>query len=312
MSTSFPDPRYPQSSKKSLTNLEEKKPLGKILLEAGLVSIYQIEIALEEQKQYDLRIGEILANHGWIKQETADFFVDKWPNIIQNQQKRPLSYYLFAAAIIDKDQLFTLRHKQLQTNSDSLLHRLALEEGYVKQVTVDFFLKHLFNVNSIHNLSFTKPYELIKNYVNGKTNFQKLELSQVPLNGVRLKKVILDFSILRQANLKKSNLSYSSLVEVNLTLADLELANLSHVNFKRACLIEANLRKSNLEQANFQGANLQEADLRAANLKNASLISADLRGSKLDSEYSYDVFYNQYTMFSANFNPIKAGWKLKN
>ena len=311
MSTSFPDPRYPQLSKKSLTNLEEKKPLGKILLEAGLVSIYQIEVALEEQKQHNFRIGEILANHGWIKQETANFFVDKWPNLIQTQQKRPLSYYLFAAAIIDKDQLFSLRHKQLQTNSDTSLHKLALEEGYVKQVTVDFFLKHIFNVNSIQNLSFTKPYKLIKNYVNGETNFQRLELSQVPLNGVRLKKVILDFSILRQANLKKSNLSHSSLIDVNLTLANLELANLSHVNFKRACLIEANLRKSNLEQANFRQANLQEADLRAASLKNASFGSADLRGAKLASEYSYDVFYDNQTMFSSNFNPIKAGWKLK-
>ena len=54
-----------------------EKPLGEILVEAGLVSLAQIEIALQEQSQSNLKIGEILALHGWIKQETADFFCRK-------------------------------------------------------------------------------------------------------------------------------------------------------------------------------------------------------------------------------------------
>ncbi len=49
------------------------KPLGQILVEAGLISMSQIELALKEQKQTNLKIGEILTLHGWIKQETADF-----------------------------------------------------------------------------------------------------------------------------------------------------------------------------------------------------------------------------------------------
>ncbi len=295
-----------------MVNLPHKQPLGEILLEAGLVSIYQIEIALGEQKQHDLKVGEILANHGWIKQETADFFAEKWFNILQKPQKRPLAFYLFLAGLLDREQLLTLKQKQQQTNSGTRLHSLAIEEGYVKQETVNFFLRNLFNLHNIDKSSFTNLYELIKSYINGEVNFQGLELNQVSLNGVKLKKVILDDSRLKQANLNKSNLSYSSLVEVDLTLADLELANLSHVNFQQACLIEANLRRSNLEHAYFRAANLQEADLREANLLNASFAAADLRGAKLEPAYSYDVYYDNKTIFDANFSPTKAGWKLKN
>ena len=311
MSTCLTGQQNPGSSDVSLSKSKPKQPLGKILLEAGLVSISRIEVALEEQKKHNLKIGEILASHGCIKQKTADFFAERWSSLLDKTERRPLAFYLFLAGLIDKEQLAILKQKQKLTNSDSRLHSLAVEQDYVKQVTVDFFLKYLFDLCNGKNLSFNRIYELIKNYINGETNFQKLELSQAPLNGARLKKVILDHSILRQANLNNSNLSYSSLIEVNLTLADLELANLSHINFQRACLIEANLRRSNLEQANFQGANLQEADLRGANLLNASFSAADLRGTKLSPAYSYNIYYDKKTIFDASFNPKNAGWTLK-
>ena len=305
-----PDQKEKQLSKNCLTNSQLKKPLGEILLEAGLVSISQIEIALEEQKQNDLKIGQILASHGWIKQETADFFAERWLSFLQKKQRRPLAFYLFAAGLLAQEQLLILKQRQKQKNSETRLHSLAVKQGYIKQVTINFFLKYLYNLYSLQNLSFTSLYELIKSYINGESNFQRLELSQVPLNGVKLKKILLDNSILIQANLNNSNLSSSSLIEVDLTLADLEFANLSHVNFKQACLIEANLQRSNLEKANFQAANLQEADLRGANLLNASFAAADLRGAKLSPAYSYDVYYDKQTVFDTNFNPIKAGWKL--
>ena len=216
------------------------------------------------------------------------------------------------AGLLEREQLLILKQKQKQINSEIRLHSLAVELGYVKQVTVNFFLTYLFNIYQIQGLSFTKPYTIIKNYINGETNFEGLELSQAPLNGVCLKKVKLDRSNLRRSNLNNSNLSYSSLIRVNLALADLESANLSHVNFKRACLIEADLQKCNLEGTDFQAANLQEADLREANLRLADFAAADLRGAKLESAYSYDVYYDNQTYFDANFNPIKAGWKLKN
>lgn len=301
------------SSSKSTADSSSSKPLGEILLEAGLVSIYQIEVALQEQKQYHFRIGEILASHGWIKQETADFFAEQWTNLIQKKTKRPLAFYLYAAALIDKKQLAIIKAKQKQSNFEDRLHSIAVDLEYVKQETVDFFLKYLFGISNSKSSSFTKPYEIIKNYINGESDFRGLELSQTPLSSINLINVILDNSNFKQANLNNCNFSYSSLIKANLALADLKLANLSHahVSFQQACLVEADLRKSNLEQANFCFTNLQESDLRDSNLFKASFAAADLRGAKLASSYSYTVYYDKDTAFDVNFNPISAGWKLK-
>ena len=282
------------------------------MLEAGLVSSFQLEIALRRQKYSNLKIGQILASYGWIKQQTADFFADKWFTILQKPKQRPLLFYLFLAGLISQEQLLILKCKQKQINSKTQLHTLAIEQGYLKQETVNFFLKYLFNLHDVQELSFTNLYRLLENYNDGEMVFQGLELSQISLNSVDLTQIVLDNSRLKQAELKRTNLSHSSLIQVDLTLADLELANLSHVDFRQACLIEANLRNSNLKQASFQKANLQEADLRKANLYCTSFIAADLRGAKLLPANFYGVCYSQETIFDNSFNPIEAGWKLKN
>lgn len=69
--------KFQQLPSNNLIDTQSKKPLGEILLKAGLVSVFQIEIALEEQKQSDLKIGEILASRFWIKEETANFNLKK-------------------------------------------------------------------------------------------------------------------------------------------------------------------------------------------------------------------------------------------
>ncbi len=77
------------------------KPLGQILVEAGLISMSQIELALREQKQSNLKIGEILTLHGWIKQQTADFFAEQWKSLLLEEQKKPLIYYFQQAALTE-------------------------------------------------------------------------------------------------------------------------------------------------------------------------------------------------------------------
>ena len=295
-----------------MLNLNCEKPLGQILLEAGLVSTFQLEVALRRQKYCSLKIGQILAYYGWIKQQTADFFAEKWFIILQKPKQRPVLFYLFLAGLISQEELRILKYKQKQIKSKTQLHILAIEEGYVKEETVNFFLKYIFNFHDFQQeLSFTNVYKLLEDYSNGEMIFQGLELSWMSLNSLDLKHIILDSSMLKQAELKRTDLSYSSLIKVNLTLADLELANLSHVDFKQACLIEANLQNSNLQQASFQKANLQEADLRKANLYYTSFVAADLRGAKLLPGKFYGVYYSQETIFDNSFDPIEAGWKLK-
>ncbi|MGL5796479.1 MAG: hypothetical protein ACRC06_19150, partial [Waterburya sp.] len=75
--------------------------LGKILQEADLVSSSQIQAALQTQIQApDLRIGEILAQRGLIKPETADFFAQDWSKVVAQSDKNALGYYLRQAAIL--------------------------------------------------------------------------------------------------------------------------------------------------------------------------------------------------------------------
>ena len=61
------------------------KPLGLVLRQAGLVSSEQVEKALKESLNLPkYRLGEILAIRGLIKPETADFFAEIWPYIIES------------------------------------------------------------------------------------------------------------------------------------------------------------------------------------------------------------------------------------
>jgi hypothetical protein len=119
-----------------------KKPLGLILQEAGLVSPSQVEIALRDQGQYEnLRLGEILALRGWLKQETADFFAEHWIDQLTNQQKKPLGYYLKSAALLNEEQISLILNEQEKL--DLRFGALTVLKGWLKQETIDFFLEHL-------------------------------------------------------------------------------------------------------------------------------------------------------------------------
>lgn len=290
----------------------QKKTLGQILLEAGLISISQLELALQEQQESGLMIGEIISRHGWINQKTANFFAQQWQQLIQTEAKQPLIYYFQEAALLDKQQIKTLlaiQQKSTESAEKSRFHHLVVEKGYLKQITVDYFLTYLFGFYNPNVTSLDKTYGILKNYVQGDTDFRNSDLRKAPLMNVTLKGVKLDGSNLRKANFHDSNLSYSSFVLVNLSRADLAKAILTEANFEQASLRKANLQQSYLEKANFQLANLQDADLRDAYLAGVSFESADLRGAKLMSKYPYQVYYNHHTSFDANFDPQQAGWK---
>lgn len=297
------------TSNKNLTFTN--KPLGETLMEAGLISASQIEIALNEQKDYNMKIGEIFALHNWLDQKTADFFVEKLPYLVKEPKKKPLAYYFQEAGLLTEEQIKNIIRLQKLKREKVRFHRLAVEQGHLKQLTVDFFLAHIFNIYNTHNCSFANLYEILKNYNKGETNFQKVELQKAPLMGISLKEVQLDGSNLKGANLQGSNLTASSLIQVNLALANLIKAVLSNVNLERACLTRANLKEAYLDRANLYGANLQRANLQEAYLFQASFAAADLREAQLSSEYTYDVYYDSKTRFDRHFDPIKAGWKIK-
>ena len=185
---------------------------------------------------------------------------------------------------------------------------MAVEQGYLKQLTVDFFLSNLFKIYNPQNCSFTDVYAFLRKYNKGETSFPGIGLKRAPLLGISLKQIKLDGSDLRRANLRGSNLNNSSLVQVNLALANLSKAVLTNSNLTRSLLNYANLQEAHLDGVNFDSAKLHYEDLRRAYLLRASFSGADLRGAQLDSNYGYEVFYNERTIFPEGFDPIAAGW----
>ncbi len=291
-----------------LAIFKPSKPLGEVLIEAGLISASQLELALQQQKGDRRKIGEILASYNWIQQQTANFFVEEWTGLIKQKQKKPLVYYFRHSGLLNEEQISLLLEEQKQQEKPTRFHRLAVERGYIKQLTVDFFLSNIFQIYHSNVFSFAKPYEILTKYNKGEKNFSRTELTQVPLMSVSLKGIQLDGSNLREANLSNANLSDSSLKQTNLALVNLARSILTKVDFTRANLCQANLREAHLKDANFTRANLQEADLTEAYLFNTVFAKADLRNAKLPTEYTYEVYYDFETIFDDSFDPIQAGW----
>jgi hypothetical protein len=53
------------------------KRLGAYLIEAGLLTPAQIQVALNDQEITGMRFGEIIAAHGWVKQQTIEFLMER-------------------------------------------------------------------------------------------------------------------------------------------------------------------------------------------------------------------------------------------
>jgi hypothetical protein len=118
------------------------EPLGLILQKADLVSSEQVNVALSAQKKADRRrLGEILAAKGVIKQETADFFAQIWPNLFDRPQTEPIGQYLKAAALLDEEQIETILEEQKLTGDK--FGSIAVLKGWLRQNTIDFFVEHL-------------------------------------------------------------------------------------------------------------------------------------------------------------------------
>ena len=288
------------------------KPLGELLCEAGLISAQQIEIALKEQiNDPQIRIGEIFAAKDWIKQETADFFVEKWSVLLHQTEKQPLAYYFQEAGLLDKHQIETIIHEQKHSQKKTRFHRLVLQKGWLSKQTVNFFIFYLIAKQKSPPLTVTSPYKLLKNYIDGETDFQRADLRQIQLNHVTLKGVNLNSSNLAKAQLKQANLNYSTLKRANLSNANLEKALLKEVNFESACLNEVNLTDAHLEGSNFTGADLRGADLRGAYSVNVAFQGANLKQAKLHGVNFHGATYDRQTSFDPGVDPVQAGMKSK-
>lgn len=132
----------------------EKLPLGELLLEAGLISRTQLQLALQDQKvsgYEQFKLGEILDVRGWVKQETSDFFASRWYQIVaasrMNFYRKKIGSYLKDAGLLNEKQIQTILEQQ--KNQYNYFGALAVIKGYIKQATLDFFVKNLFAENQL-------------------------------------------------------------------------------------------------------------------------------------------------------------------
>jgi tetratricopeptide (TPR) repeat protein len=127
---------------------QTKVPIGQLLVKAGLISENQLNLALQNQAipgYEDLRLGEILALRGWVKQETVDFFAARWEQLLSSVQMtghhQKIGDYLADAQLLTQEQVVAIL--QAQQEQPNLFGQLAVAQGYLKQQTVDFFADNL-------------------------------------------------------------------------------------------------------------------------------------------------------------------------
>ena len=70
-------PVFPLKREHKLQSTSPKKRIGDYLIEAGLLTHQQIEIALDEQQRTALRLGEIIHGRGWVDQQTIEYLMEK-------------------------------------------------------------------------------------------------------------------------------------------------------------------------------------------------------------------------------------------
>ena len=160
-----------QNSQISYPSLTQ--PLGNLLISAGLISDYQIQVALQDQTyNSNLLIGEILALRGWIAQETADFFAIEFPQILKQQKRKKIGFYLKQAKLLNEEQINSI----LQEQKTNLIRfgSIAVLKGYLKQQTLDFLSETLFkkNIDSSYIMTFAPKETFKQSNVNQKLKEQ--------------------------------------------------------------------------------------------------------------------------------------------
>lgn len=118
------------------------KPLGEILEEAGLINQGQLQVVLMEQNTYrDLKIGEILALHGWLKQETADFFAETMRQLIKKETfDLQIGKFFYQASLLSQKDIQDILNEQKKTGVK--FGSIAVLKGFIKEQTLDFYLEN--------------------------------------------------------------------------------------------------------------------------------------------------------------------------
>ena len=131
-----------QSTNKYSQKQELSKPIGQLLQQAGLITGNQVEEILQYQRSNcHLRFGEIAAMWRITNQETIDFFVDIFPKLMKDNQKKTVDEYVKSAKLLNDLQIYSILVEQSQTNLR--FGEVAVQKGWLRQETIDFILRYI-------------------------------------------------------------------------------------------------------------------------------------------------------------------------
>ena len=132
-------------------------PLGLLLQNAGLITDKQLQKALETQAKYTrMKPGEILVLQEGLQAKTIIFFVEQWYKLIDLGQQFPIGYYFKKASLLNEQQIKIILEEQ--KDSKQKFGAIAVQKGWIKPTTVDFFLKAL-SFKQPQNLTFSSLEE---------------------------------------------------------------------------------------------------------------------------------------------------------
>ena len=117
--------------------MTDQKLLGVLLQDAHLISDFQIQIALIDKQAYGMRLGDVLVIHGWLKQQTLDFFIHQWNYLGENGQECSVEHCLESAGLLSEHQIRLIKQEQSRKSQD--FGRIAVQQGWLRQNTLDFF-----------------------------------------------------------------------------------------------------------------------------------------------------------------------------
>ncbi len=120
-----------------MNNIINQKLLGVLLQDAHLISDFQIQIALIDQQAYGMRLGDVLVLHGWLKQQTIDFFINQWNNLMQHRRQYSLEDCLKDAGLLTEQQIELIHKEQARTKRS--FENIAIQKRWIKPQTIDFF-----------------------------------------------------------------------------------------------------------------------------------------------------------------------------
>ncbi|MGB3513763.1 MAG: hypothetical protein WBA93_32060 [Microcoleaceae cyanobacterium] len=124
---------------------ESKALLGQVLQQAGLISQTQIRVALTIQQNTEdgVKIGQVIVNKGWLKQETIDFFAEDLLKLNHSLENQPIGYYLKKSKLLNDEQISSILSEQKEVNLR--FGEIAVKKKWLNLETVEYILQYLNN-----------------------------------------------------------------------------------------------------------------------------------------------------------------------